>query len=88
MQDAVQAQYLSATPNGRKNGALDSLVDHLVMNVYQEKEYFSLGTSNEDGGRSLNRGLMSWKEGFGGRTRVHDFYRIETKNFTQLAPYA
>ncbi|HZY78375.1 MAG TPA: GNAT family N-acetyltransferase [Cyclobacteriaceae bacterium] len=88
MPNAVQAQYLSATPTGRKNGALDFLIDHLVTNVYQDKDYFSLGTSNEDEGRSLNRGLMSWKEGFGARTRVHDFYRIETRNFSLLSSYA
>jgi hypothetical protein len=88
MPRVAQAQYLSATPAGRKNGALDFLIDHLITIVYPDKEYFSLGTSNADEGRILNRGLMSWKEGFGARTRVHDFYRIETRNFELLASYA
>jgi hypothetical protein len=87
MENIAHAQYLSATPAGKEIGALDVLIDRLITEVYRDKAYFSFGTSNEDGGRILNRGLMNWKEGFGARTRVHDVYRIATGNYQLLASY-
>jgi len=83
---SVHTQYLSATEIGRQHGALDFLVDHLIKE-FSSKKYFSLGTSNNSGGPDLNSGLLAWKEGFGARTFVHDFYEIETGNFKLLDRY-
>jgi hypothetical protein len=82
----VHTQYLSVTQEGRQLGALDFLVDHLVKQ-FSSKKYFSLGTSNNGGGPDVNNGLLAWKEGFGARTFVHDFYQIETDNFKLFDRY-
>ena len=73
----AHAQYIGSTPEGRAAGALDALFDHL-LNVHCPRvgtRYFDFGTSNEDGGRVLNSGLVFQKEGFGGRGVVYDTYR-------------
>ncbi len=73
----VHTQYMMNTAQGRTMGALDSLIDHLLTEVYDGRRYFDFGISNEDGGRYLNRGLAAQKEGFGGRAVVHDFYEVD-----------
>jgi hypothetical protein len=83
----AHAQYTSANTLGKEMGALDVLFHHLLSDVFQEKAYFSFGTSNGDPGRTLNRGLVNWKEGFGARTFVIDTYQIETGNHTLLSGY-
>ncbi len=67
-------QYVANTPEGREIGALDLLIDHLIREVYANKAYFDFGTSNEEGGRVLNRGLIDQKERFGARAVVFDRY--------------
>lgn len=84
----VHAQYISATHEGREGGDIDLLFHTLLSDTFKHKQFFSFGISNEDNGRYLNRGLQDWKEGFGGRTVALDFYKIQSKNFVQLASYA
>ncbi|MFA0001683.1 GNAT family N-acetyltransferase, partial [Vibrio lentus] len=76
-ENVIHCQYIAASDDARKIGALDYLIDHLINEVYQEVKYFDFGTSNEDSGRKLNEGLIFQKEGFGARAVVHDFYEIE-----------
>jgi hypothetical protein len=71
---SVHTQYLAASDVGRENGALDFLLAHLLDNEYASRRYFSFGISTEQAGTILNEGLIAQKEGFGGRTVVHDFY--------------
>ncbi|MDY0835430.1 GNAT family N-acetyltransferase [Pseudomonas sp. SED1] len=73
----VHTQYLGASDEGRKVGALDFVLNELVSKVYSNKKYFSFGISTENGGRYLNEGLIAQKEGFGARAVVHDFYEIK-----------
>lgn len=75
----AHAQYLATSEDGRNFGGLDYLIDFLISSRYQDKRYFDFGTSNEDQGRTLNKGLIAQKEGFGARAIVHDFYEIEIK---------
>jgi len=76
----VHTQYLANSLEGRKQGALDFVIDKLINEVYVEnKKYFDFGTSNEEAGRFLNAGLIAQKEGFGARAVVHDFYELEIK---------
>ncbi|MEI7369834.1 GNAT family N-acetyltransferase [Pectobacterium sp. 1950-15] len=70
----VHTQYLSSNSEGRRCGALDYILGHLIENVYSDREYFSFGISTENAGTFLNEGLIAQKEGFGGRGIVHDFY--------------
>ena len=77
MKNTVHAQYISATPEGKKKGAVDLIVNTLIQNLTEEdkgKEWFDLGTSNEDGGRILNESLIYQKEGFGARAVCYDTY--------------
>jgi len=75
--ECVHTQYLANSLEGRELGALDFLLDYLIMDYYKDKKYFDFGISNEDEGRTLNTGLMAQKEGFGARAVVHDFYEID-----------
>lgn len=74
----AHAQYIAASPDGRNTGALDILFTHLIENIFAHKAYFDFGISTEEGGTVLNNGLISQKEGFGGRAVVHEFYEITT----------
>lgn len=81
---AIHTQYISATPEGKEQGALDFLIDDLIFNTYGHKPHVSFGISTSHDGRVLNKGLMNWKEGFGARAAVLDFYSIQTSNYTML----
>lgn len=72
----AHAQYISASPEGKKTGALDLLFAHLIENVYASCRYFDFGLSTEDNGNYLNSGLLTQKEGFGGRGVTYDIYQI------------
>lgn len=73
----AHTQYMANSEEGRKNGALDCLIDWLITGVYKNKTWFDFGISNEQQGRYLNEGLAAQKEGFGARAVVHDFYRLD-----------
>lgn len=73
-------QYVANSDEGRKFGALDFIIGHLIENVFSSRQYFSFGTSNEQEGQYLNEGLIFQKEGFGGRGVVHDYYELDLLN--------
>jgi hypothetical protein len=78
-ESVVHTQYLANSEKGRELGALDLVIEHLIKNVYKDKKYFDFGISTEDNGRTLNKGLIAQKEGFGARAFVHDFYEIKIR---------
>lgn len=80
----AHAQYISASDEGRKNGAIDLLFHHLISETFAGKEVFDFGIVNEEEGRKINFGLLDWKEGFGARAYAHRFYEIETKNYINI----
>ncbi len=69
-------QYIASGEEGREFGALDLLFRHLIGERYKQFDFVDFGTSNEDGGRVLNEGLIHQKEGFGGRAVCYDTYEI------------
>lgn len=75
--DVVHTQYLASSDSGRQIGALDFLLDSIILEN-TDKEYFDFGISNEDNGHFLNEGLCFQKEGFGGRGIVHQFYKWQS----------
>ena len=79
----AHVQYIASGEEGRAYGALDLLFRHLINERYKQFDYLDLGTSNENGGRYLNEGLIFQKEGFGGRAVCYDTYEI---NFASLVP--
>jgi hypothetical protein len=75
----AHVQYIASGEVGREVGALDMVIDRLICDIYKDKKFFDFGISTENGGRLLNGGLMSQKEGFGARAFVHDFYEMKIK---------
>lgn len=76
----AHSQYISG--NGDKNtlGSLDFLHAHLIKTVFKHKRFFDFGISNENNGKTINKGLQYWKEGFGARTVIQDFYGVKVEN--------
>lgn len=70
-------QYIASSDKGYRTGALDFLISYLIDNIYKEKKYIDFGTSTEQDGTILNTGLISQKEGFGGRGVVYDTYELD-----------
>ena len=73
----VHTQYISASVEGKKHGALDLLFDYIINKVYANCRYFVFGKSTEQGGAYLNEPLIFQKEGFGGRGVCYDWYQWE-----------
>lgn len=80
----ARAQYISGDESKNQLGSLDFLYDYLLTNVFDQKDYLDLGSSNERNDESIKSGMLTWKEGFGARSITQDFYKIETANYTEL----
>ena len=72
----MHVQYSSASHVGKECGASDMLFSYLIENRCAGKKYFEFGQSTEENGFFLNEGLISYKEGFGGRGINYDIYEI------------
>jgi hypothetical protein len=73
----VHAQYSSATPEGKKLGAIDLLYDQIFRD-YHDYPYFDFGRSTEHpDGSGLNENLVFQKEGYGGRGLCYDIYQYD-----------
>lgn len=73
----LHLQYAACTPAGKDVYATDVIYHDLVFNRFPEARFFDFGTSNEDGGRYLNTGMVAHKEEFGGRSVIYDTYIVE-----------
>ncbi len=83
--NVIHPQYISGNKEfNNLYGGLDFLYDYLMNTVYKESKFFDFGISNENNGLNLNESLHYWKESFGARTVVQNFYEIETKNYSLL----
>ena len=54
------------------------------MEIYVNHRYFDFGNSHENEGMKINQGLNYWKEGFGARSLIQDYYEVETSNSEKL----
>lgn len=74
----VHTQYLSASIQGKLNKTMDFLLLGVISQLVKEGKYqvFDFGISTEDHGNFLNEGLITQKEGFGGRGVVYRIYSI------------
>lgn len=68
-------QYSASSQTGRRLRALDLLLAHVIEAYRGQMRYFDFGVSTEQDGRFLNTGLVEYKQQFGARTVVHDFYK-------------
>jgi hypothetical protein len=82
----AHTQYAAVSEHGRQLDALALLFGWLMDEYYKDKRFFDFGISNEYNGRAINHGLLDWKEGFGGRTYVQDFYEVCPDNYVKLEP--
>jgi Acetyltransferase (GNAT) domain len=80
----IHAQYIASSMSARMVGALDLLFATLIEMFRSSARYFDFGNSNECEGRYLNRGLIEFKEGFGARAIVQDFYRLDLAAWTEI----
>lgn len=74
--DVVHTQYMAANDTAREIGALDLLIKTLMDKFSESHTYFDFGISSENMGKFLNEGLISQKEGFGGRTTIYQTWEI------------
>lgn len=72
----VHTQYMAADDTAREIGALDLTVDTVIEKYRNEKDWVDFGISTEHGKIYLNEGLISQKEGFGGRTGVYSIWEL------------
>ena len=82
--NVAHPQYISGNKYKNELGSLDYLYHHLITNVFNDKAFFDFGISNENKGRSINEGLLFWKESFGAQTVTQRFYEVNTANFELL----
>ncbi|WP_040278859.1 hypothetical protein [Psychroserpens damuponensis] len=80
----AHAQYISTVSSKNELGGLDAIFDVLINETFSVKRYFSFGISNENQGQHINKGLLNWKESFGAKPITHDFFTINTKNYSLL----
>ena len=82
--NVAHPQYISGQANKNELGSLDFLYNHLITDVFKDKHFFDFGISNEEQGKKLNKGLIFWKETFGTSIIAHDFYEVQTANYSKL----
>lgn len=70
----VHSQYISASAEGKRLGAIDAIYDRILNHDFADRRYFDFGKSTEGQGRRLNESLIFQKEGFGGRGVCYDTY--------------
>jgi hypothetical protein len=73
-------QYISGNSQKNTLNSLDFLYYQLIWEIFPDKKFFDFGISNEQQGMKLNEGLVFWKESYGARTIVHDFYELNAAN--------
>ncbi len=76
---AIHTQYMAANEEARIIGALDLAVATVINEYKTTKLWADFGISTEHGRIYLNEGLISQKEGFGGRTNTYDIWKIGVK---------
>ena len=70
----VHTQYISASADGKRVGALDLLFHHLLNEVPFTQPYFDFGTSAQGSTNEVNAQLIFQKQGFGARAVCYDIY--------------
>jgi hypothetical protein len=74
MGHVLHGQYSGTTDEGKQTGAMEAIYEQVMYHDFTHCRFLDFGTSNEEGGRILNEGLIAHKEGYGGRTVCYDTY--------------
>lgn len=80
----LHPQYISGNAQKNELGSLDFLYDYLITDVFRDKNFFDFGPSHEEDGKKINEGILFWKESFGAKTTVQDYYEIKTSGYSLL----
>ena len=83
----AHCQYMASNDSGKRTGCLNYLFKYLIDEVFSKYRYFDFGIVNEKEGLYINKGMLFWKESFGGRSFTHDFYSIDTASYKLLSNY-
>jgi predicted N-acyltransferase len=75
--NVIHGQYSSTNSIGKDLGAMEAIYDKVMYHDYPDYEYLDFGSSTEDNCSVINEGLISHKEGYGGRGVVYDTYEWE-----------
>lgn len=75
-EQVVHTQYMAANDDARTIGALDLTISTVIERYKDSKLWLDFGISTEHGKVYLNEGLVSQKEGFGGRTGVYEIWKM------------
>ena len=82
--NVIHVQYIGSNMEKNLLGSLDFLFYNLITKIFPKHKYFDFGTSNEQQGKKINKGLIYWKEGYGAKSLIQDFYEIEISKFDKL----
>jgi hypothetical protein len=74
--EVAHCQYLSASPSGRANRALDLLFGILIQRLSPHYSYLSLGTAINTTTNLPDRGLVHWKESWGAKSYTTPNWRL------------
>jgi len=80
----VHSQYISMKKKLLTRGVLDHLHCSILEKIESDFSYFDFGISNEEEGKKINKGLLEWKEKFGARPAIQEFYKFHTYPDPQL----
>jgi len=75
--NVTHTQYIGSTEQGRREGAAELICNYLINEYSSNKKYFDFGISTEQNGRYLNASLAYYKESFGARAVMYDFYEVD-----------
>ena len=76
-ENVIHTQYMAANETARQIGALDLTISCIIDKYKETKARLDFGISSEKAGKILNEGLISQKEGFGGRTNTYMTWEID-----------
>lgn len=82
--EVAHSQYSSGKHEFNSLRGLDYLLDYLINDCFSNKAYFSFGTSTSNEKSQINRGLFTWKQGFGSTPVSQNIYKVKTDNFEKL----
>lgn len=73
-QQVIHGQYSSTNDEGKEYGAMEAIYEQLMYKDYPDYPYLDFGSSTENQCSVINNGLISHKEGYGGRGVCYDTY--------------
>lgn len=74
-------QYIATSEKGKAWGAGDLLASHIIEIYNQLGLFIDLGTSSDETGKQLARGILDYKEGWGARTVAYSHYAVDVAGY-------